>query len=102
MNPIDADLWLAQRIAKHTGRDPVEVVSRIFGGTSEGAVRRERFRVAILEFGLADMELGEFDGTRETYRQAFERRYGIALASGQDATPNAAGFDMGGFRTEGA
>lgn len=79
MNELDIDLWLAQRIAFHANRRPDEVLAIVFGGTTNRCVRRDRFRALILEHGLAESVVGKKDGTPETYRDHFQRRYAEQL-----------------------
>lgn len=72
---LDGDMFLAQRIAFHANREPMELVSRVFAGDTTGTIRRERFRAAILDYRLASIIIGKRDGEPETYKQHFERRY---------------------------
>jgi hypothetical protein len=75
MNELDADMWLAQRIACHANRQAAEVLGRVFAGDTTTSIRRDRFRDLILEHGLPDQVIGKKDGAQETYRSYFERRY---------------------------
>ena len=79
MNHIDADMWLAQRIALHARRPMVEVMSRVFGGDTDDRSRAQRFRQAIIEFRLENAVVGKRNGEPESYAQHFERRFGEPL-----------------------
>lgn len=95
MSDIDADLWLAQRIATHTQRRPTEVVGAVFAGVATPADRRERLRAEIVSRGLAQVRVGKRAGSPETYAEHFERRYGIPLQAAQDSITAEIGQNCG-------
>jgi hypothetical protein len=67
------ETWLADRLEQHG-------VTTIFDGLTDQDTRRERFRRAILDAGLEEVQCGRApDKKPNTYRQAFERLYGEKL-----------------------
>ena len=88
MIDLDADMWLAQRLAQHLGRHPIEIVGQVFGGTTGQEERRERLRAIILSHKLSAVIVGRRDGKPETYAQHFARRYGRALVPIPNETLN--------------
>ena len=69
---LDAEIWFAKRL--------VQILTPIFIGKTDRALRCERFRTAIISAGLDKVVAGtRKDGKTETFEQAFERLYGEAL-----------------------
>lgn len=65
--------WLADRLEKHGVKD-------IFAGMTDQDIRRERFRKAIRDAGLEQVQCGRApDRKPNTYAQAFKRLYGEDL-----------------------
>ena len=72
MKQFDAEMWLAKRMSQH--------LSAAFTGTTDPAVRRERFRRGILAGELDCVVVGSKPGGKtETYAECFERLYGEPL-----------------------
>lgn len=71
---LDAEIWFAQRLVK--------ILTPIFVGDTDRAIRCERFRTAIISAGLEKVVCGKrSDGKTETFSEAFERLYGEPLQS---------------------
>lgn len=69
---LDAEIWFAKRL--------VQLLTPMFVGTTERAIRKERFRNAIISAGLEKVILGKrADGKCETCAEGFERLYGEPL-----------------------
>lgn len=73
LREFGAESYFAKRIEEET-------TLQVFAGTTDPHVRRERIRSAIIECGLAETTFGKRqDGSRETFRQAYERYYAMPL-----------------------
>lgn len=66
------ETYLARRLAQLGS--PVDL-----SGVTSSAIRRARFRQAIVAGGLAHVIAGTADGKPKTFAQAFERLYGVPL-----------------------
>lgn len=71
MTELRHELWLANRLERHG--------VQVFAGDTTAEVRRERMRTAILEAGLEAVIAGSRSSKPETYRDCFQRLYGVPL-----------------------
>jgi hypothetical protein len=72
MSKLYDEAWLAKRMLDHRGPD-------IFDGTTDTNIRKQRFRAAINECGLASVVIGAKDKKPVSWREAFKSVYGEPL-----------------------
>ena len=68
MSELESEMYLAQRMLDHRGPD-------VFDGTTDRAGRKQKFREAINECGLACVVIGAKDRKPVNWREAFELVY---------------------------
>jgi hypothetical protein len=71
MLTLNAEAWLVKRLGEHG--------AKVFDGDTTPEIRRQRIREVIIEQQLPSVVIGRSAGRPETYRQVFERIYGIKL-----------------------
>ena len=71
LDQLDAELWLARRLGERG--------ARIFDGDRTPEQRRDLFRAAILDNGLASKPCGRKAGRPQTFGAVFARLFGVPL-----------------------